>query len=338
MLLKITCVKLKDMDNFFQAYKDHINQVGVFSPHDMPVQGYLTGLRMEVAPQKGHGWAEMLRLDSGLGVGLCNYRLKSMLKGTHPHLRLPFHFNMLLSGSFYFQVGSQHPQIITPGGVWCSRGLYENVSFSHPGDTKLCGISLLLPDNLIEHWLGTACCRSHSLEILAPKKNGTFFPFTRAPIKLNQILRTAHELFHTERLSICGKLDFESLCLKLLSLILSQPDSQDSSCRSQKIKRAVDQAVDILQQEWSAPPTISSLAQRVGTNECYLKSGFRGQLGLSIGEYVRQQRMARALECIESGNTILETALYVGYSNPSHFTSAFKKFYGHTPSYYAARP
>ena len=97
----------------------------------------------------------------------------------------------------------------------------------------------------------------------------------------------------------------------------------------------MDEAVDILRAEWSAPPTISALARRVGTNECYLKMEFRQYTGCSIGEFVRRLRMAKALELIESGTcNILQTAYSVGYSNPSHFSAAFKHHYGRSPSFY----
>lgn len=57
------------------------------------------------------------------------------------------------------------------------------------------------------------------------------------------------------------------------------------------------------------PPTISAMARRVGINESYLKNGFRAQVGCTIGEFVRQKRMKKAMELIESGHSILETAL-----------------------------
>ncbi len=105
--------------------------------------------------------------------------------------------------------------------------------------------------------------------------------------------------------------------------------------RTGRIRTAVDEAVDILHREWSDPPNISTLARRVALNECSLKKEFRRQTGMTIGGYIRRQRMTKALEFIETGRySILETALFVGYSNPSHFSAAFKKFYGHLPSYY----
>ncbi len=83
---------------------------------------------------------------------------------------------------------------------------------------------------------------------------------------------------------------------------------------------------------------MESSARRVGVNECYLKKGFREQMGMSIGSYIRQLRMTKALEMIETGRySVLDTALFVGYSNPGHFSAAFKKFNGHLPSYYLPR-
>eukprot|EP00831_Metopus_contortus_P037919 TRINITY_DN29868_c0_g1_i1.p3 TRINITY_DN29868_c0_g1~~TRINITY_DN29868_c0_g1_i1.p3 ORF type:complete len:113 (-),score=28.07 TRINITY_DN29868_c0_g1_i1:84-422(-) len=60
--------------------------------------------------------------------------------------------------------------------------------------------------------------------------------------------------------------------------------------------------------------------------------------GLSIGAYVRKLRMEKALEFIESGQfSILQVALYVGYSNPSHFSEAFKRYHGRLPSFYTRK-
>ncbi|PIE69533.1 MAG: AraC family transcriptional regulator, partial [Deltaproteobacteria bacterium] len=46
------------------------------------------------------------------------------------------------------------------------------------------------------------------------------------------------------------------------------------------------------------------------------------------------QRMTKALELIETGYSVLDTAAFVGYSNHSHFSAAFRKFHGRLPSCY----
>ncbi len=57
--------------------------------------------------------------------------------------------------------------------------------------------------------------------------------------------------------------------------------------------------------------------------------------GISIGQYIRELRMGRALELLTTHRySILEIAHAVGYSNPSQFSAAFKKFYGKAPTWY----
>ncbi len=44
--------------------------------------------------------------------------------------------------------------------------------------------------------------------------------------------------------------------------------------------------------------------------------------------------MDRTRKMIQTGKySILDISLFVGYSNPGHFSAAFKKFYRHLPSY-----
>jgi len=87
----------------------------------------------------------------------------------------------------------------------------------------------------------------------------------------------------------------------------------------------------------SVPPgsivTITALSRRVRLNECYLKTAFRRITGQTIAQYLRHLRMRHARRLIEDTRaSVLHTAAFVGYSNPSHFASAFKAVYGIAPS------
>ncbi|EKF9123664.1 helix-turn-helix transcriptional regulator [Vibrio cholerae] len=95
----------------------------------------------------------------------------------------------------------------------------------------------------------------------------------------------------------------------------------------------LERAIEILDSEYTLPPTITELARRVGTNETSLKQGFRKELNTTIHQYITQQRMARAAELLNGENyTISHIAHEVGYSNHGHFSAAFKKEFGCTPS------
>ncbi len=332
------------MNKFFREYKEQEAHEDLFSQDEVSISKRMTGMRLEMNQEMGHGCIEMIPIDNGLCVGLSDYRLKNMLELNYSHLDVPFHFNICLSGTFTLQFGSKQFLPVLPGDIWYGRSLYEKFSCTLPKNQEYIGLSLVLPDLLIEEWLGTACCPvSQNLEKLVkggcdPNRgtNGNFSQLARSL----DVVQTAYTLRRMERITLCDKLHFESRCLELLSLILSLESGRKPSCwiKPGRMHSAVDEAVDILRQEWKSPPTISRLARRVGLTECYLKNGYRKQTGMSVGKYVRQQRMGKALEFLESGRyNIAETAMMVGYSNPSHFAAAFKKIHGHLPSYYTAR-
>lgn len=115
------------------------------------------------------------------------------------------------------------------------------------------------------------------------------------------------------------------LCRDLLGI-------QDSSTLISE-KSRIDQAVDIIRQDYRQKLTISLLAQRVGMNECYLKQQFKQHTGKTIAGLIRDLRMQEAMRLLlDERKTVQETAWYVGYSDPSNFSKAFAKFYSVTPS------
>jgi AraC-like DNA-binding protein len=304
-------------------------------------------LRLELPPGRGSGWAEMIQMDRGLAVGLCDYQFDTPVAGRYFDINAALGFNLLLSGCCHIITAQTGKRTSVRGGdLWLRHGPVGNLRYEQPAGCVMRGMSIELPTALIETWLdGAPDELARTLEGLIrhagsgdePPIEG-FFPLVRPSRNISSITRTATRLLATPRDTICGELQFESLVLDLLSQLLSRsfPIRPDRRSRRQS---AVDEAVDILREEWSEPPTIAALARRVGLNECYLEAEFRQRTGLSIGEFVRKLRMEKALELIESGEcSILQVALSVGYSNPSHFSAAFKRFYGRLPSSYLARP
>jgi AraC-like DNA-binding protein len=304
-------------------------------------------LRMELPRGRGSGWVEMIQIDRGLGVGLCDYQLDRPVAGRYFDIGAVLGFNLLLSGGCDIVVSETDQRTaVRSGDLWVRHGSVGNLRYEQPSGCVMRGMSIELPAELVEQWLdGAPDGVARTLEALMqhgasgdePALKG-FLPLVRSSRNISSITRTATRLLATPRDTICGELQFESLVLDLLARILSRSFPIRTDRRSRR-QSAVDEAVDILREEWAMPPTIAALARRVGLNECYLKAEFRQRTGLSIGEFVRKLRMENALELIESGEcSILQVALSVGYSNPSHFSAAFKRFHGRLPSSYLARP
>lgn len=79
--------------------------------------------------------------------------------------------------------------------------------------------------------------------------------------------------------------------------------------------------------------TIPLLASQVGTNQCYLKKGFKEIVGTTIFEFVQENRMNMARNLLQAGFfSVSDVAMKVGYRSVSSFSLAFKNYFGANPS------
>ncbi|MRH99029.1 helix-turn-helix domain-containing protein [Kriegella sp. EG-1] len=82
-----------------------------------------------------------------------------------------------------------------------------------------------------------------------------------------------------------------------------------------------------------APLKILDLAEIAGFNATKLKRDFKKVYGVPVYKYITALRMEFAKSLIIQENaTIAQAAYEVGYSNPQHFTTAFKRTMGYLPS------
>lgn len=58
---------------------------------------------------------------------------------------------------------------------------------------------------------------------------------------------------------------------------------------------------------------------------------FRAHYGVSLGRYVRRERMRRAMRLLREGWEVTDVALESGYETPSAFSKAFRKLLGVAP-------
>lgn len=78
--------------------------------------------------------------------------------------------------------------------------------------------------------------------------------------------------------------------------------------------------------------TLTYLARIAGTNEQYLKKHFKMLFGHTVFGYIQECKMQKAKEMLLTGDyRISDIAELTGYKHATHFTSAFKKFFGYLP-------
>lgn len=105
--------------------------------------------------------------------------------------------------------------------------------------------------------------------------------------------------------------------------------------RAKSIRQDQDMAQSVkefLAQTFLDDHSIAGLARHFGTNTNKLMTLFRKYFGISIFEYISELKMDHARHLIHEGKYITEVARTLGYKNPHHFSTAFKRKYGVCPS------
>ncbi len=98
-------------------------------------------------------------------------------------------------------------------------------------------------------------------------------------------------------------------------------------------RNALEDVRALLDSRFADPPTYPELAAWAHMSETKLSQCFRELFGTSMHAYVVDRRLERARALFEDGaDSVARVAAEVGYANPSHFSSAFKRRYGIPPS------
>lgn len=95
----------------------------------------------------------------------------------------------------------------------------------------------------------------------------------------------------------------------------------------------IGSAISYIESHITEDLTIKDIAKQALVSPFYFQKGFAMLCGFTVGEYMRQRRLALAgSELISTDKKIIEIALKYGYDSPDSFTKAFTRFHGVTPT------
>ncbi len=98
-------------------------------------------------------------------------------------------------------------------------------------------------------------------------------------------------------------------------------------------KERIIYAREYLLQHLDKPPGLIGLARIAGINEYKLKKGFKELFGNTVFGYLADTRLELAkTDLLEKKKTVGEIAFELGYSSVQHFSAAFKKKFGVSPT------
>lgn len=155
-----------------------------------------------------------------------------------------------------------------------------------------------------------------------------YLPFTPA------IQWVTHEIKNCTRKGVLKRIYIESKIKELLIYqleILNSKPSETENINQEDYNKLLE-AKNILENDYRNTPTLPELSRIISLNEFKLKKGFKACFGTTVKSYIIKLRMEYAKELFQSKTaTVSEAAYKCGYKDVSHFSAAFKNYYGFSP-------
>jgi AraC family transcriptional regulator len=123
-----------------------------------------------------------------------------------------------------------------------------------------------------------------------------------------------------------GRLALEAATLALLSeAALPEPRKEDGGAWVRRV-------CDDIRREPCAEWTLAGIAAMARVHPMHVARTFRRRVGLSLGQFVRAERLAWARAALSGSDASLAAiAIDAGFYDESHFIRAFRRHFGATP-------
>ncbi|NDJ19824.1 helix-turn-helix transcriptional regulator [Myxacorys almedinensis] len=279
----------------------------------------------------GRGCNRVLELSPGMWLTLSDeaYCRDWMFKEPeHDH---PIQIGICLSGFMHCDI---HPKFGGTRSYFSGSGVSPAyVEQNHAGKRIIYVNVGIEPEVLKALFLGDRAWQSEPMQQLFKGEDWkvSFYPTVTARMR-----SLAQQMWNAPYRGAVKRMYLQAKVLELLAMQLDWLDGNRSKPSDGQLKpttlNCIYHAREILSANLEQPPSVLELAQRVGVSDRTLQRGFRELFGKTVFGYLTEQRMELAEQWLRQGNcTIAEIATMVGYSNPGHFTAAFKRKFGITP-------
>ncbi|MCG9891790.1 MAG: AraC family transcriptional regulator [Thermosynechococcaceae cyanobacterium MS004] len=179
---------------------------------------------------------------------------------------------------------------------------------------------------------------------LAPLVTGELTPsFYRQGVTTPEMQLILQQILHCPYQGAIKQMYLEGKVLELAALQFMQlaigdrPLPNHANFNRDDLER-LHQAKAILREEFEHPPSILSLARRVGLNDFKLKQGFRQVFGTTVFGCLHDYRMEIACQLLAEGQlSVQQVARAIGYAHAGYFAKAFKQKFGMNPKAYIGR-
>ena len=147
------------------------------------------------------------------------------------------------------------------------------------------------------------------------------------------------EIFATDLKDEFGKLVLHNRILLLIEKILNRflvdefPGSMGKGLKEEDLDKLKEIESILSEKELEKFPSIKDLSRVALMSSTKLKKRFKQVYGMKLYEFYNHNRLHKAKQWIETGETNIKEAAYrIGFANLSNFSKAFKKEFGFLPS------
>lgn len=146
----------------------------------------------------------------------------------------------------------------------------------------------------------------------------------------------ANELFYSLRNNVGIEMYVEAKAWELLALVLAETASAcPDVALCPRVRDVIHAIREELEERHADPPTLSDISARYCLPIASIQAGFKALFGMSVIAFVREYKLQRARRLFAEGDmNVSEVAWDIGYTNLSHFSSAYRKRFGVLPKAY----
>jgi AraC family transcriptional regulator len=224
---------------------------------------------------------------------------------------------------------SRHVSVVADGGhaVFFTANRPYRVSHPMPGGDDCLALELSPP------------ALADALRTVDPAAEWPDTPFRRTAVPLPPHLVVRRRLLHHRIVQgVASTLEVEEGALALLSgsvraSVERAPEPRAPGREARRRAELTEAAQLIIASQPADRWTLHALARRIGCSPFHLAHVFRDVTGVSIHQYQLRARLTAALdEVLDSARGLSAIAVDAGFTHHSHFSAAFRRTFGVTPS------
>ncbi|MBE6689377.1 MAG: helix-turn-helix domain-containing protein [Ruminococcaceae bacterium] len=134
--------------------------------------------------------------------------------------------------------------------------------------------------------------------------------------------------------AMCRIARLNMLLIQIMIEIIKHGTAKNGRTSNNKSYERIKLAILYIRNNYQKKITLDEIAKAVILDKYMLCKEFKKYTGQTVFENLNNYRCIKAIDCLDAGHTVTETASLCGFDNLSFFAKTFKKHIGILPSQY----